>query len=399
MQEQTQPGFPRKCGASASRKGHFQGNRTFRPGVQHLQMVCARTERNPRVSFRNFVSLWRKFALFLLLLTTPVAGWPQLAPAPDAPPQGPISSRPGGSPDSENAAQTFTFHLVTNLVNLYFVVRDGNGRLVPDLAAGDCTVDEDNVRQTIKNFTARNDQPLTLGILLDTSLSQARVLPTEQKAGSAFLHRVLRARDEAFLFSFDVDVTMLSDFTNHAADLSGAIEAAQINSNTGNYANNTIPSIGKPRGTLLYDAVFLAATDKLTHEAGRKALILLTDGEDEGSQKSLDEAIEAAQKADAIVYVLLVRDSGFAMDNPGASPMRRLAQATGGQVFPIGGDAKKMQAAFSEIENELRSQYQASYTPLNSARDGSYRHIHVACRQNGKDLHVQARQGYYALPD
>jgi len=326
-----------------------------------------------------------------------MAGWPQLAPAPDAPPEAPISSSTSGNPEAGNNAQTPTFRIATNLVNLYFVVRDGHGRLIPNLTAGDCTVDEDNTRQMIKNFTARSDQPLTLGVLLDTSLSQAHVLPTEQKIGSAFLDLVLRPRDEAFLFSFDVDVAMLSDFTNQAADLSRAIAAAQINSNTGNYANNTIPSIGKPRGTLLYDAIFLAATDKLTHESGRKALILLTDGEDEGSQKSLDAAIEAAQKADAIVYVLLVSDSG-GLDNRGAGPMRNLAKATGGQTFPVGGDQKKMQAAFDEIENELRSQYQASYTPTNSARDGTYRHIRVACRQNGKDLHVQARQGYYALP-
>lgn len=306
---------------------------------------------------------------------------------------------PPGASNPAVAAEAPTIRVFTNLVNLYFVVRDGHGRFVPDLKSGDCQIEEDNVPQRIEHFTPRSDLPLTMGILLDTSLSEQRMLAAEQQTGAAFLQRVLRPRDEAFLISFDVDATLLADFTNNAATLSRAMDAAQVNSNTGNYATNTIPSIGRPRGTLLYDAVYLAANEKLNPETGRKALILLTDGEDEGSQKSLGEAIEAAQKANAIVYVLLIRDAGFGMmENSGVAPMRRLAQATGGQVFIVGADHKKMQAAFDQIDQELRSQYQATYTPTDAARDGKYRRIRVTCRQAGQSLHVQARQGYYALP-
>lgn len=347
----------------------------------------------------KFLNLRSRYPLFAVFLAVAVLAFAQLAPVPDAPPEAPPSSRGSGNSASGTNSQIPTFRVVTNLVNLYFVARDSHGRLVPDLAKADCTVYEDNAKQNLQNFAAHSDQPITLGILLDTSLSQQRVLPTEQQTGAAFLRRILRPKDEAFLISFDVDVAMLSDFTNSPGDLKRAMDGAQINSNTGNYANGTIPSIGKSRGTLLYDAVYLAANEKLNHEAGRKALILLTDGEDEGSQKNLESAMETAQKADTIVYVLLIRDSAAegVLDDPGAGPMHRLAQATGGQVFPIGGDGKKMQAAFDEIDSELRTQYQAGYTPTNSARDGTYRHIRVECRQAGKNLRVQARQGYYAL--
>jgi VWFA-related protein len=366
-----------------------------------------------------------RFSLLLTLLAVPMHA--QLAPAPDAPPTaeqtpktGPVGVENSGTSNPEaqnpqnqnvptqNNAPTqniqaqppvATFQVRVNLVNLFFLAHAAHNKLVPNLTEANCSVYEDNVKQTLKGFTAQSDLPLTLGILLDTSLSQQRVLPTEQQAGAAFLLRVLRPSDEAFLISFDVDATMLADFTSSPGKLKQAMDSAQINSSSANYATGTVPSIGKLKGTVLYDAVYLAANDKLRQESGRKALILLTDGEDEGSEESLNSAIEAAQKANAIVYVLLIRDSGIngMSDDYGLSPMRKLAQATGGQVFQIGGNGRKMQAAFEEIESELRTQYQVSYTPTNHATDGAYRRIRVDCQQNGNSLHVQARQGYYAV--
>ncbi len=332
-------------------------------------------------------------ALLLALLVQPTRA--QLAPSPDATP-----AESGGANTRAQPSQTqqSTFQITANLVNLYFLVRGPHNQPVPNLTEKDCTIDEDKVRQTLSSFTAHSDQPLTLGILLDTSLSQQRVLPTEQQAAAAFVHRILRSKDEAFLIGFDVDVTMLSDLTASPSNLKRAIDNAHINSASGNYANGTIPSIGTPKGTLLYDAIYLAANEKLRQETGRKALILLTDGEDEGSETRLQVAIEAAQKANAIVYVLLIQDSGTygISADYNAGPMRKLTQATGGQLFKIGSNGRKMQAAFEEIESEMRAQYQATYTPTNSKRDGTYRHIEIACQQNGKPLHVQARQGYYA---
>ena len=278
-------------------------------------------------------------------------------------------------------------------------MHDKAGKLIPNLNQADCNVFEDDKPQRLKSFAAQSDLPLSIGILLDTSLSQQRVLPDEQKAAAAFLRRILRPTDEAFLISFDVTVDMQADWTSNPGDLKQALDAAQINSNSGNYANGTIPSITKPKGTLLYDAVYLASNEKLRQESGRKAMVLLTDGQDEGSQEKLQSAIEAAQKADAVVYVLLISDPGIygTLDFSSDSAVRKLIEATGGQVFVIGKDGKKLPAAFDAIESQLRTEYLATYTPTNSIQDGSYRRIRVECRQNGQSLRVQARQGYYAI--
>jgi VWFA-related protein len=355
----------------------------------------------------------RKFLVALLFsFSVPIMG--QVAPAPDAPPSA-NTATPAWTGKPQTAKQPFTpptiapqapppqalatLRVTTNLVNVFFVARNSNGHLVQNLTKSDCTVSEDHVPQTLKSFSIRPDLPLTLGILLDTSLSQQNVLATEQQAGDAFLRAILKPKDEAFLMSFDVDADLLADLTGSLHTLEQAMNHAGINSNSGNYANGTIPSIGKPKGTVLYDAVYLAAHDTLHGQAGRKALVLLTDGQDEGSQKSLKSAIEAAQKADAIVYVLLISDPGpyGMLDFSGAGPIHKLAKETGGTVFEIGHNGRKMQAAFTQIENELRQEYEATYTPTNRAQDGAYRRIHVDCRQNEKPLHVRAREGYYAL--
>ncbi|MGH9617056.1 MAG: VWA domain-containing protein, partial [Acidobacteriaceae bacterium] len=307
----------------------------------------------------------------------------------------PIS--PGSQP-TPNSQPITTLRVSVNLVDLFFNVHDKTGKPVPNLTRSHCKVYEDGKQQTLKSFAARTDLPLSIGILLDTSLSQQRVLPEEQKAAAAFVRRILRHRDEAFLISFDVTVDLLADWSGDPSDLKRALDSAEINSSSGNYANGTIPSITKPKGTLLYDAVYLASNDKLRQESGRKAMVLLTDGQDEGSQEKLQSAIEAAQKADAVVYVLLISDPGVygALDFSGDGAMRKLVEATGGEVFSIGKDGKKLPAAFDAIENQLRTEYQATYTPANSAQDGDYRKIRVECRQNGESLKVQARQGYYA---
>jgi VWFA-related protein len=323
------------------------------------------------------------------------------APQPQAarPKQEPVSpqetSRPAPPPSQQGIP---TLRVSVNLVDLFFVVHDKSGKLVPNLTRADCDVFEDNAPQKLKSFTAQSDLPLSIGLLLDTSLSQQRVLPDEQQAASAFLARILRPTDSAFLISFDVTVDLLTDWTSNPDNLTKALDAARINSSSGNFANGTLPSITKPKGTLLYDAVYLASNDKLRKESGRKAIVLLTDGQDEGSEEKLESAIESAQKADAVVYVLLISDAGIysTLSFSSDSAMRKLVEATGGEVFPIGKNGKKLAAAFDTIESQLRTEYQATYTPSNAMLDGSYRHIRVACRQNGQPLKVQARQGYYA---
>ncbi len=329
----------------------------------------------------------------------------QSAPSPDAPP---VSNAPDTTQDDTPNDQipTTTLKVNVNLVSLYFSVRDKHNGLVSTLTKDDCTVLEDKAPQKIKNFVAEADQPLTLGILLDTSGSQQNVLPLEQETGSAFLKRILRSKDEAFLVSFDVDVDLLQDYTSSASQLSRSMNKAEINTAGGNGAGGVpgigqgpVPTQGAPKGTLLYDAVYLAANDKLRSENGRKAMILLTDGGDQGSRKKLQDAIEAAQKANAIVYVLLIADRGFyggiSFGYNGPSEMKRLAEQTGGRMIDVGNNGPKMEAAFKQIEDELRTQYVASYTPTNPKLDGSYRKLDIECKGDG--LKVQSRKGYYAI--
>jgi VWFA-related protein len=222
------------------------------------------------------------------------------------------------------------------------------------------------------------------------------VLPLEQDSGSRFLKEVLTPKDEAFLISFDVNVDMLADYTNSASELRRAINKATINTGSG---GGSVTGNGTPRGTLLYDAVYLAANEKLRQEAGRKILVLLTDGGENGSQETLKSSIEAAQKSNAIIYVILIADRGFGNYSFGGfgSPvadMERLASETGGRVINVGNDGRRLEDAFDQIQDELRTQYLASYTPKKADADGKYRKIDIDC---GKGRKVQARKGYYAI--
>jgi VWFA-related protein len=337
----------------------------------------------------------------LLLFSSCVTGkaWAQLAPSPDAPP---VSNAPAQQEDDQSVA---TLKLQVNLVDLFFTVKDKQGNLVPHLTKDDCTVSEDKQPQKLKSFVAETHQPLTLGILLDTSGSQQNVLPLEQDVGSQFLERVLQKKDEAFLLSFDVNVDLLQDYTNSPRLLSRAMSKAEINTAGGNGAGGipgagggTVPTIGAPKGTLLYDAVYLASNEKMSQETGRKAMILLTDGEDEGSVHKIQDAIAAAQKSNVIVYTILIADRGFygGFGYSGFSAMKKLTEETGGRLIDVGNNGKKLADAFQQIEDELRTQYVATYTPLNTKLDGTFRRVSVECRGDG--MKVQVRKGYFAVP-
>ncbi|MBV8630852.1 MAG: VWA domain-containing protein [Silvibacterium sp.] len=342
--------------------------------------------------------------LFLLITAFSPFSPAQSAPSPDAPPS---SNLPDEEPVNKEVPTT-TLKVNVNLVSLYFTVRDKHNGLVSTLTKKDCNIVEDHQPQTIKNFSAETDLPLTLGILLDTSGSQQNVLPLEQEAGAHFLRSILRQKDEAFLVTFDVNVNLEQDFTNNANQLIRAMDKAEINTAGGNGAGGVpgigqgpFPTNGTPKGTLLYDAVAQVSRDKVSTETGRKALILLTDGEDEGSVTKPAQAIEAAQKANAIIYVILIADRPFYGYGPfaytGAAQMKKLTEETGGRVVDVGNNGKKLEAAFEQIEAELRTQYLASYTPTNNKLDGSYRKLDISCQGDG--LKVQARKGYYAVGD
>jgi VWFA-related protein len=288
------------------------------------------------------------------------------------------------------------------VVQLFFNVKDKKGGLISNQTKNDFEVLEDGQPQTIKYFAADSDLPLTLGILIDSSGSQQRVLDMEKEVGASFLAQILRQKDEAFVISFDVDVNLLQDFTNSTRLLHTALDSAKINappdscSGLPGAGGGPLPCHSNPKGTLLYDAVYLASHDELAKEVGRKAMILLTDGEDQGSQLKLQDAVEAAQKADSIVYVLLCADRGFYGFGgySGDRDMKRMTEETGGRVIQVGNKLDKLRDAFDQIARELRSQYNIGYVPTNRAKDGTFRRVEIRSKNGYK---VQSRAGYYAV--
>jgi len=336
-------------------------------------------------------------ALFVAL-ALPLAGGAQSAPASKSP--------SGGDKSQDQSSQDTTETLKVNVevVQLFFNVKDKHGALIPNLTKDNFEIAEDGTPQTIKYFKAETDLPLTLGILIDTSGSQLRVLDMEKEVGASFLENILRPKDEAFVISFDVDVNLLQDFTTSVSKLRRALNGTRINTGGVSCSGGPLGPQGPipcsstgPRGTALYDAVYLASHDELSHEVGRKAMILLTDGEDQGSRLKIKDAIEAAQKADAICYVLLIADRGFygGFGYSGDSDMKKLTQETGGRVIDVGNKIDKLRKAFDEISAELRSQYNIGYTPTNATRDGGFRKVQIKSKQG--DYKIQARSGYYAV--
>jgi len=293
-----------------------------------------------------------------------------------------------------------TFKSQVSVVNLFFNVKDKHGALISDLTKDSFQVFEDGKPQTVKYFKAETNQPLTLGIMIDSSASQERVLDYEKEAGYEFLKQVLNDKDMAFVISFDVNVDLLQDFTNDSKQLKSALNRTRINTGGGGgglpgMGGGPFPTSTAPRGTLLYDAIYLGAHDKLASEVGRKAMIILTDGEDQGSQLRVKDAIEAAQKADTICYVILIADRGFyAGGYGGDKSMKELANNTGGRVIEASNKLDRLKKAFDEIAKELRSQYSLGYTPANPKLDGSFRKIEIRTKEGYK---IQTRSGYYAI--
>ena len=345
-------------------------------------------------------------ALAALFLASPFMIAQQAAPEQPsaesaAPGQQPVapSQKPGGQQSDDSQEPTETLKVNVNVVQLFFNVKDKHGALIPNLTKADFEVNEDGKPQTIKYFTAETNLPLTLGIMIDASGSQRNVIDMEKEVGGAFLHQILTDKDEAFVISFDITVDLLQDFTRDLHRLQAALNKAKVNVD---YTSGGIPGMGggpvpqhNSPGTLLYDAVYLSAHDMLAKEVGRKAMVLLTDGQDEGSRLKIQDAIEAAQKADSIVYVLLCADRGFygGFGYSGESEMRKLTEQTGGRVINVGNKFDKLRDAFDQIAAELRSQYNIGYTPTNTKLDGTYRKLEIKNKQSYK---IQARAGYYA---
>ena len=296
-----------------------------------------------------------------------------------------IASLAGGLAFAAPPAQ---IRVEVNIVNLFATVRDKHKAIVTGLKQDDFQVYEDGQLQEITYFSAESNLPITLGILMDTSGSEYYMLSAEKEAASRFLARVLRKGDLAMVMSFDTDVDLLADFTDDRAMLNRAINRAQVNVPVGGIiVQGPLPSSGTG-GTNFYDAVYLAAHDKLSDEAGRKAIVVLTDAEDTGSKLNLQDAIEAAQRTDTVVHILLV-----AADGGDQSVAKRLTDETGGRMIIVRNE-RNLEQAFDQISEELRSQYTVGYAPTNKKRDGSYRKIKVEMKD--KEYSALTRRGYYA---
>ena len=316
-------------------------------------------------------------------------------------------------------------------VSVLGTVRDKHGKIIPNLTKDDFQLDEDGRPQTINYFAHESDLPLRLGLLVDTSLSQRKVLDQERSASYSFLDQLLRQdKDLAFVIHFDKEVELLQDFTPSRPQLQAALQKLSTPQFEGGGGSNSGGGGaggsgggrgrgGRPRGggTLLYDAIFLASDELMSKQQGRKALIILSDGVDHGSKETLAEAIATAQRADTIVYSILFADEeegsrpgGFRMGGPmggrggrggrypqeerpdGKKILEQISKETGGRLFKV---SKKdtVDKIYAEIQEDLRNQYSLAYTPDKGNTVG-YHKIHLVVPKQ-KDLVVQARDGYY----
>ena len=282
-----------------------------------------------------------------------------------------------------------TFSSDVKVVNVLATVRTKAGEIVQDLTKEEFLLTESGHPQMIRYFSRDTNLPLVLGLLVDTSGSQRMVLDEEQEASFRFLETVLREdMDRTFVVHFDYRPEVLQNLTSSRAKLEQALERV------------TLPfQYRGAGGTTLYDSVYLCSNLITRKLAGRKALILLTDGEDTSSRTTLEDAIEAAQRADTLIYSILFSDESFGggfrgrrFGPDGKSVLQKMSRETGGGFFEV---SKKhpLDAIYQQLQEELRSQYSLGYTPPNSP-DKAFRAIKVTTQRKG--LVVQARSGYYA---
>jgi VWFA-related protein len=381
------------------------------------------------------------FALATAFLVSAQSQTSQQPPSPQTPPaaqsQAPAKTaqpQQGGNP--KIAVQV-------NTVSVLATVHDKHGKIVSNLTKDDFTLEEDGRPQTINYFARESDLALRLGLLVDTSLSQRRVLDQERTASYSFLDHLLREdKDLAFIIHFDREVELLQDFTPSRPKLQAALQSLQTpryqgaqggGSNGGGGGGSGNGGSGGGGGgyggrgshhggvgTLLYDAIYLASDELMSKQLGRKALIILSDGVDHGSKETLTEAVETAQRADTIVYSILFKDDegyggypGGMMGGPrgpyggghhgggrypqqerpdGKKILEQISKATGGRLYEVS-KKETVDKIYAEIEEELRNQYSLGYTPDKDTGAGYHK---IQLTTKNKDLVIQARDGYYS---
>jgi VWFA-related protein len=312
-----------------------------------------------------------------------------------------------------------SFSTGVKVVNILATVRDKGGKIVSNLTQSDFALSEDGQPREIHYFARETDLPLTLGLLVDTSMSERRSLPVEKDASERFLNEMLRGeKDRAFLIHFDREVELLQDVTPSRQKLESAIglldvaPPAQWGARGGGRGH-----LHRGGGTSLYDAVLLASEDLMLKQSGRKALVILSDGEDNASKVSLEQAVEAAQRSDCLVYSIPIKDEqglhpgfgngrgmgrmggyggrrgGAMRERPdGKKILERISKETGGRFFEV---SKKQSAdrIYAQIQEELRNQYSLGFSP-DKGESAGYHKITLAAKRKG--LEVRSRDGYYS---
>jgi Ca-activated chloride channel homolog len=310
------------------------------------------------------------------------------APATPAPPAAQqatsapaANSSTGQTPPPDTSDTAAKIVVRTNEVNVVFTVTDKHGRRITDLKQADFRIVDDNKPpERINSFNAETNLPLQVGLLIDASNSVRDRFKFEQESAIEFLNQTVRPRfDTAFVIGFDATPEVTQDFTDNTEALARGVHELRPGG-----------------GTALYDALYYACRDKLLKAPNatpvRRAIILLTDGEDNLSHVSREEAIEMAQRAEAIIYTISTNISGT--KGPGDKVLERIADATGGRAFfPF--QIRDVVNAFTEIQDELRSQYAVSYRPADLKKDGHYRTIEIIAT-NRRDLRVRSRRGWYS---
>jgi VWFA-related protein len=291
--------------------------------------------------------------------------------------RGPQQKKPAEVPATAGDDQTLSVNV--DLVNILFTVADKRGKFVTNLKKDDFRVFEDERSQAITNFSSETDLPLTIALLVDTSGSIRDKLQFEQRAATEFFYSTLqRGKDKAMIISFDSGVDLIQDFTDDPERLAGAVQKIRAGG-----------------GTSLYDAIYLAVTQKLSGKQGRRVVILITDGDDNSSRISLTETLEAAQKNDVAVYAISTNSttsSSSKEQERGDKTLKKFAGETGGKAFfPL--KIQDLATSFVDIREELRAQYQIGYRPSNGRLDGTFRKIRVDIAD--KRFKVRARSGYY----
>jgi VWFA-related protein len=301
----------------------------------------------------------------------------------------------GGGCSFLRAQEDATFSTDVRVVNVLATVRDHQGHIIRDLAQANFALSENGHPQTIRYFSRESDLPLTLGLMVDTSMSQQRVMDAERGATLRFLDQVLReAKDQAFIMQFDMAVHMSQALTSSRRKLEDAL--AFVDTPTRQELRNQYGG-----GTLLYDAVVEASNQVMKNQSGRKALIILSDGVDTGSEAPLTDAIDAALRTDTLIYSILFSDSGFyggplfgrLSGDVGRKALTRLSREAGGGFFEVS-KKQTLDNVFTILEEELRSQYNLGYVSDAPIHIAEFRKIKLEVNQKG--LTVQARDRYWA---